>query len=115
MKKRNDEKQQKIAKERVELLFQSAEKAFSKNTKRADRYIEIARRIAMKMNLRLTKEQKRKFCKYCYSYLVSGVNATNRTRKGKVITACKICKKYTRHPIGKKQKIKSLPKKPSKK
>lgn len=93
------EKQKNVAKERMEILFHRAEGIFAKNPQRADRYIAIARRIAMKMNLRLTKTQKRTFCKHCYSFLRSGVNAQIRTRDRKIITYCKICKKYTRIPI----------------
>ena len=102
MKKRQEEKQQKIAKERIELLFEKAEQIFPENTKRADRYIEIARRIAMKTNLRLSKKQKQSFCKHCYTYIISGINATTRIHNGRIITYCKSCKKYTRIPLSKK-------------
>ncbi|MSR86223.1 ribonuclease P [Candidatus Woesearchaeota archaeon] len=104
MKKNIDpEKQKKLAVERMEILFKKAEDVFTKNAERANRYIAIARRIAMKMNIRLTKIQKRHFCKHCYSFLLSGVNATNRTRNGKIITYCKVCKKYTRIPLTKRK------------
>ncbi|HIH15460.1 MAG: ribonuclease P protein subunit RPR2 [archaeon GW2011_AR17] len=99
MKKRNDQaKQKKIAEERIEILFQKAEQAFP-NTKRANRYIDIARHIAMKLNIHMSKKQKRSFCKHCYTYLVSGVNAQTRIRNGNIIIYCKECKKYTRIPI----------------
>ena len=104
MKKRNDqEKIKKIANERIEILFKRAEETFAKNPERANRYIQIARRIAMKLNIRLNKQQKRSFCKHCYSYLVSGNNAITRIRNGNIITYCKICKKYTRIPLTKKR------------
>ena len=106
MKKRQDEKLQKIAKERIELLFAKAEQVFPKNTERANRYIGIARRIAMKTNLRLTKAQKRSFCKHCYKYIVSGINAKIRIRNKKIITYCNSCKKYTR--ISLRSKTKSI-------
>lgn len=102
MKKSNDlEKQKKIAKERIEILFEKATDVFTTNTERADRYIDIARRIAMKSNLRLSREQQKHFCKHCYSFLKSGVNSTTRIRQGRIITYCKVCKKYTRIPIKK--------------
>ena len=103
--KRNDQaKQKKIAKERIDILFQKAEETFSKHKERANRYIQIARRIAMKLNIRLSKEQKRSICKHCYSYLVSGNNAIIRIRNGNIITYCKECKKYSRIPLSKKNK-----------
>ena len=101
---RDQDKQKKLASERIEILFKKAEQAFTKNAQRADRYIAIARRIAMKTNVRMTKTQKRQFCKHCYRYVLSGVNATNRTRNGKIIMYCKVCKKYTRIPLTKKTK-----------
>ncbi len=103
MKKKSDkEKQKKIATERVSILFKKAEEIFAKSTTKANRYVTLARRIAMKMNLRLKKEEKLKFCKHCYSYILSGVNAVTRTRDRKLIIYCKICKKYTRIPLNKK-------------
>lgn len=105
MKKSNDkEKQKKIARERVDILLQKAEEVFPKNTSRADRYVEIARAIAMKTNLQLSKIQKKKFCKHCYAFHQPGVNATTRIRNRKVITYCKLCKKYTRIPLTKRIK-----------
>lgn len=105
MKKSNDQvKQKKIAQERIELLFRQAEKAFPKHMQRANRYIQIARRIAMKLNIRLSKVQKRSFCKHCYSYLVQGKNALTRIRNGKIIIYCQVCKKYSRYPLKKSTK-----------
>lgn len=102
MKPYQEEKQHKIAKERVALLFEKAKQIFPKDAKRANRYVDITRRIAMKTNLRLTKVQKQSFCKHCYSYLVSGANAIKRIRNGNIITYCKVCKKYSRIPLPKK-------------
>jgi len=96
------EKQRKIARERLEILCEKADEIFSRDTKRADRYVEIARRLAMKLNLRLSKEQKRRFCKHCKKYLRSGNNARIRIREGKIIIYCYNCRKYTRIPITKK-------------
>jgi len=92
----------KIAQERVKILFKEADKVFKKSPKLANRYVELARKIAMKVNYRLPKYLKRKFCKHCYSYLKPGVNSRIRLHKNKVIIYCKICKKYTRIPLIKK-------------
>lgn len=105
MKRNDQEKQKKIARERIEILFQKAEETFPKHPDRANRYIQIARRIAMKLNLHLSKKQKRSFCKHCYSYLLSGSNALTRIRNGNVITYCKECKKYTRIPLPKNKSL----------
>lgn len=91
-----EEKQNKIAIERINILFEKADQVFDKNKLRANRYVELARKIAMKVNLKLTKTQKRKFCKHCYSYLKPGVNSITRITNHKLVTYCKECKKYTR-------------------
>ena len=88
-----------IARERIRILFKQAEAIFLKNPTRANRYVELARKIAMKVNIRLTKPQKRKFCSHCYTYLKTGTNARIRTRDKKLIIYCQKCKKYTRIPL----------------
>jgi len=88
-----------IARTRIKKLFSEADKVFKKSPKLANRYVEIARKIGMKVNLRLPKYIKRKFCKHCYSYLKSGVNSRTRIHKNKVIIYCQNCRKYTRIPL----------------
>lgn len=90
------DKTKEIARERIIILFERAEKIFSKNKSLADRYIILARKIAMKSNIRLTKVQKKKFCKHCYSYLIPGLNSRIRINNNKIITYCNECKKYSR-------------------
>ena len=57
--------QQKIAAERIEILFDLAEKYFSKKPERSKRYVELARKIGMRYNVRLSKPMKERFCKKC--------------------------------------------------
>jgi ribonuclease P protein subunit RPR2 len=95
-------KQKEIAKERVKILFQQAEEVFSKDKALAHRYVTLARKIAMKVKIRIPIELKRKYCKHCYKFLMPGVNSRIRTRDGKVIISCLECKKFTRIPIKKK-------------
>lgn len=91
-------KDKNIAKERIRELFRQADENFNKSPKLANRYISLARKIAMKFNIRLTK-YKRKFCKHCYSYLKPGVNSKTRIHKSRIIIYCNNCKKYTRIPL----------------
>src|SRR3989344_5458508 len=94
-------KQKEIAMERIKKLFQEAEKTFPQNKALANRYIVLARKLAMKVRISFPLEIKRKYCKFCYSYLQPGVNVRIRTRDGKVIISCLDCKKFTRIPIKK--------------
>lgn len=89
-------KQKVIAKERVRLLFGQAEDMFSRDKTLANRYVKVARKIAMKVKMPLPRELKRKYCKFCYSFLRPGVNSRSRIRKGKVIISCFECKKFMR-------------------
>ncbi|MBT7497352.1 ribonuclease P [Candidatus Woesearchaeota archaeon] len=93
------QKQKEIAKERIITLFEQAAIQFPKNKSLSNRYVTLARKIAMKLRMRIPQEYKRRFCKHCYKYLQPGVNSRIRTRDGKVIISCFECKKFTRIPV----------------
>ena len=90
------QKQKEIAKERIKTLFEQAADQFPKNKSLANRYVTLARKIAMKVRMRIPQVYKRRFCKHCYKYLQPGVNSRVRTRDGKVIISCFECNKFTR-------------------
>ena len=92
--------QQKIAEERIEILFGLAEKEFKKHNARSKRYVELARKIGLRYNVRLSKEQKRKFCKNCFSLLIPGKTSKVRLdRKTRSITIkCLNCNSIYRQP-----------------
>jgi ribonuclease P protein subunit RPR2 len=93
-----------IARERIKKLFSEAEEVFSKDKELANKYVKLARKIAMKFNLRMPRGYKRRFCKHCYSYLVPGKNVRIRTKNGKVVYYCLECKKFMRFPLSKGSK-----------
>ena len=80
----------------VEKLFEEARLQFNKNPELSNRYVKLARKAAMKVNLIIPRELKRKFCKHCYSYLVTGKNSRVRIHKSRIIYTCFNCKKYMR-------------------
>lgn len=92
-------KVQKIAKKRIEFLFDEAKDSFKKNIKLSDKYVKIARRIAMKYKIKLPSNLKKKFCKNCYRYLVPGANCRVRIHKHRIIYYCFSCKHYMRYPV----------------
>ena|SRR3989344_1488570 len=92
---------QEIALKRVKELFSEAKDIFSSNHKLADRYVMIARKTAMKVNLSFPRELKRKFCKHCYSYFMPSKTCRVRIHKNKVIYYCFNCKKYMRFVLKK--------------
>lgn len=95
-----------IAKERVEILLGQAEEAVKNNDlKLAKRYVSLARKIAMKVQLSIPRQLKRKFCKKCNSYWVPAKTVRVRSQKNKktVTFTCLICGEIQRFPYSKKK------------
>ncbi|MBU1203521.1 MAG: hypothetical protein KKG60_00445 [Nanoarchaeota archaeon] len=94
---------------RVRKLFSEAwERAKEGEFGLADRYVKLAREMAMRVNLRLPSELKRKFCKHCYCYLIPGKNCRVRIAKKRVIYYCEKCRKFARFGILKEKKAKGV-------
>lgn len=91
--------QQKIARERIQILFALAEKEIKKHPERSRRYIQLARKIGLRYNVRLGK-LKRKFCKNCNTLLIPGVTAKVRldSKNKTIVIKCLKCNKIYRYP-----------------
>lgn len=94
--RKKPEYQLRIAKERIELLFEQAEK--TKDAEMARRYVKLAKKIGMRYNVRIPKHLKRKYCKYCYSMLPA---SGRRLKNGIVTIKCLCCNKTIRYPYKK--------------
>lgn len=96
---RKPEWQQKIAKERIQILFDLAKKEFKTRPERSKRYIELARKIGLRYNIRLPKQLKKTFCKACNSLLIPGLTSSIRLdSKKKIINIkCLKCNKIYRY------------------
>ena len=94
------DQQLRIAKERIQILFSLAEKEFKKHPERSIRYVDLARKIGLRYNVRLPKELKRKFCKNCSVLLIPGVTSKVRLdSKKKVLNIkCLKCEKIYIYP-----------------
>jgi len=93
--------QVKMAKERMGLLFEQAENAVKKNPNLASRYVEMARRLGMRYNVRIPPQFRKRICKQCKSYLSPGITSAQKTEKGWVIITCKVCGKKNRYSLAK--------------
>lgn len=98
--------QREIALERIKTLFKEAREVFKKDKNLANRYVELARKIAMKYKVRIPSELQKQFCKHCYKFLMPDVNCRIRLKDGKVVYYCLECKKYMRFPYTKEKKAK---------
>jgi ribonuclease P protein subunit RPR2 len=97
--------ERRIALERMEILFHHAEgEALHGRTARARRYVDLARRIGMRYNVRVPPEFKRRFCKSCLAYLLPGVNARVRFGRGRIVVTCTGCGAIQRLPYRVEQK-----------
>jgi len=98
--------ERRIALERMVVLFGLAEKeALLGHASRARRYVDLARRIGMRYNVRVPPEYKRRFCKECLTYFIPGVNARVRVGRGRVVVTCTGCGAIQRVPYRAEQQI----------
>lgn len=93
------------ARERIEILFDEAKKA---TPERARRYVQLARKISTRTKTKMPKELRRLFCKKCNAYFTPGKTCTARTRNGKIIYACLVCKAIKTVPFARERKSKPL-------
>ena len=86
----------KIAKERIQLLSIEAKKMAKSDPELAKRYINLLRKIGMRFNVKIPKEIRRKYCKFCHNYLLK---YKQRTKNSMIHITCSYCKKIYRIPF----------------
>ncbi|MFB6204018.1 MAG: ribonuclease P protein component 4 [Candidatus Nanohaloarchaea archaeon] len=89
-----------IAKERIERLFELAERRMSSGHEDlADRYVEIARRIGMREQVSIPSERQKQFCSRCKAFLMPGKNCRVRidSKKSTVNYECENCGNIDRY------------------
>jgi len=95
-----------IARQRVQTLFGLAEVTLDKDPVLAQRYVKIARRIAMAAKIRLPTQYRRQICRNCKSFILPGVNCRVRVkqlREPHVVITCLNCGKQMRIPLSKRE------------
>ncbi len=91
-----------IARERVRILFQQAQRTYKADPKLAQSYVGMARRIAMAARVRLPTQYRRGACRVCNAYLVPGETSRVRIRSRRdphVVITCLSCGSQTRIPL----------------
>ena len=102
----NKRSARKIALERVRVLFQLAGENVHKKPDLAQRYVEVARKIAMRTRLHLPKEFRLQVCRHCKRFIMPGVGSRVRVqprRDSHVVVTCLYCRGITRIPLGKRK------------
>ncbi len=97
--KKKPKRQQDTAMERIALLFDSAEREYKRRPDRSRRYVELASRLAMRYNVRLPANLKRKFCKECHMYVAHGAGCRTRVSGGSRVVTCPYCGNISRYPL----------------
>jgi ribonuclease P protein subunit RPR2 len=107
--------QQRLGRERIERLFSLADAEFSKKPERSHNYVRLARKIAMRYNIRLPKELRRRYCRKCYKYLKPTINSRVRTsaKQKAVIVTCLECGHIMRYPYRREKVRKKVASPPS--
>jgi len=90
----------KIAKERIDRLLYLARKDFERNPERSRSYVELAKKIGKRYNVRFKKEQKRSFCKKCNQILIPSKTSKFEmdSEKKLIIIKCLNCGNIYRYP-----------------
>lgn len=104
--RKKPDNQIKVAKERIKILFEKAEEGFERDPSMSHRWVKMAKKIAMRYNIRLPREMKRRVCKKCLRFLVPGTNSRVRTNAKQlaVIVTCMECGNVMRFPYRKEKK-----------
>lgn len=94
---------QKIAEERIQRLFELADKRVSGDREDeeqlADRYVKLARDIGMKYNVSVPADLRKQYCHNCLSFLKPGVNCRVRinSKNDTVNYECRKCGEVNRY------------------
>jgi ribonuclease P protein subunit RPR2 len=81
-----------IARERISTLFALAEReATTGHGELADRYVNIARRVGTRYNVRVLPEYRELYCRTCSTFWVEGRTVRTRLRPGRRVRTCLRC------------------------
>ena len=111
MRNKNKQDVKILAYNRILILFDQAKKQFNMDKSLSNRYVIIARKIAMKARMHLPKKVKQFYCKNCLSYLLPPYNVRIRLQKRHVARTCLECNKTMIFPYVREQKLKRKMKK----
>jgi ribonuclease P protein subunit RPR2 len=100
-----------IAAERIQILLASAlEEVRQNKDELADRHAYIAKKIAMRLRLRLSYEYRQLYCKRCKKFITPGKNSRIRIGRSRISSIRITCLKcgHTYHKILEKRKQQRL-------
>ncbi len=99
-----------IAIQRIQTLFRLAKETFHDDPTLTQRYVNLARKIAMAAKIHLPTEYKRQICRHCKSFILPGVNCRVRIKQQRephLVITCLNCGNQMRIPLNRKKKEKT--------
>lgn len=103
MSRRNRKREvDKISRERINYLMRLADDVFLQDPERAQRYVDLSRRVGMRNRVRLPKIWRRRICRNCKAFLWPGVNCRIRLRTRRqphIVVTCFKCGHCMRYNI----------------
>jgi len=90
-----------VANQRIEKLFEFAEKYATKRPELSKRYITMALKLSKKYNITIPSELKKKFCKKCHVFFIPGKTVTVRKKRGlnMMLYICRGCQAQIKHKL----------------
>ena len=95
-----------IAIDRMNILFENAEKQFHQHPERSDRYVEMAKKLSTKYNTKIPKKWSRRYCRKCNCFLCYGHNSTVRLINNQINIFCGECGHVMKIPYQREKKMK---------
>jgi ribonuclease P protein subunit RPR2 len=81
-----------VARDRIATLFALAEReAGTGHGELADRYVNLARRVGTRYNVRVLPEYRELYCRSCSAFWVEGRTVRTRLRTGRRVRTCLRC------------------------
>ncbi len=88
------------ARERVDDLFALASAEGTRgSTRLADRYVELARKVGTRHNVRIPHEYRELYCRHCSSFWLEGRTVRTRLRGARRVRTCLVCGVTRRQPL----------------
>jgi ribonuclease P protein subunit RPR2 len=95
-----------MAIQRTRRLFCLAREIINEDPALAQRYVDMARKVAMTARVRLPKEYRHQVCRHCKSFILPGVNCRVRTKQRRephLVITCLNCGEQMRIPLRKRK------------
>ena len=95
-----------MAIQRIRRLFRLAREIITEDPALAQRYVNMARKVAMTARVRLPKEYRHQVCRHCKSFILPGVNCRVRIKQRRephLVITCLNCGEQMRIPLRKRK------------